>query len=94
MAGRAALQAEKAKRHEYGDALLPFCLETTGRLGPAADRFLYAVAHEAAAIRSNSEVDVDLLEADVLLQLRSQLQRILREEQSSLQLRAEGVLSA
>ena len=46
-AGHAAMGAERHKKDRYGDAVVAFAVETEGRLGPAAQRFVAEVATAA-----------------------------------------------
>jgi hypothetical protein len=62
----AALQAEERKRAEYeghgqGIDVVPFALEATGRIGPAASQFLEDVGRGRAGALKAFRRDVDHL---------------------------------
>lgn len=65
-AGGAALQEESKKKDKYRgtayeDKLIPFVLEATGRLGPAAVEFLQKIGGKAAGRRGAFQVEVSVI---------------------------------
>ena len=86
-AGKAATQAEKRKATRYGADVLPLSFESHGRLGPASQLALDAMARQASAYgqsrctagalvrkwRADLELALMFVEADIILQSRGAL---------------------